>query len=438
MRIHVMAKKKKKTKVTEHQQRKLDAAHRLKTYTRRVVAFVQRMQLEEFLPLLDKRLVQAMYHLRANPIKLDMSRAQLFDGVAIKSLQNFFYSQCSSITVPFLENEADNNGRLLSPVDFNELLMPLGVLLGVEHPTFYRQLKDPLKARIVKCITLNEDYESDIVPEEDYFLSLYTRTNEAVENFILGFCMQVSNPVSYYLYLEDAELAANPLSDKMNVNIKLVTQKGVPKVFVADGKKRWGFRVKNVLNIQEDWQVKAPYHPQLNTNPEKIYSPYIMEHAVNRLFERIDGVMPYVVNFFFNRSIVEWNAEWYKGSLMITYHIMQKKLGYFVADIVGNKILIRTFLFLTYNRTFEGELLNRSTGFEKLDKKYLNIDKLSTFLASKIERNSFAGKIFSNAKCGHLLDLATMSVFVKNDKAGSSITNEFLMKYLKKNEENIG
>ena len=51
-------------------------------------------------------------------------------------------------------------------------------------------------------------------------------------------------------------------------------------------------------------------------------------------------------------------------------------------DIIEGKIVIRTFLFVTNNGTPEGKKLAQITGLQKLDKKYLALDKLSTFMTS--------------------------------------------------------
>ncbi len=81
------------------------------------------------------------------------------------------------------------------------------------------------------------------------------------------------------------------------------------------------------------------------------------------------------------------------------------KAGYFRFDVVGNIIVVKTFLFLTNSGTPEGDLLAKNTGLKVLDMKYLTIDKLSTFMSSDIANNVQINKIFTDAGCQSLFEL---------------------------------
>jgi hypothetical protein len=81
------------------------------------------------------------------------------------------------------------------------------------------------------------------------------------------------------------------------------------------------------------------------------------------------------------------------------------KLGYFKGDIIGDKLVIRTFLFITNNGTPEGKKLQKLIGLQKADKKYLGIDKLSTFILSDIKENEQLKTLFCEAGCGDLFKL---------------------------------
>jgi hypothetical protein len=81
------------------------------------------------------------------------------------------------------------------------------------------------------------------------------------------------------------------------------------------------------------------------------------------------------------------------------------KVGYLVADLKDDKLIIRTFLFLTQNGTPEGNKLVELYGLGKLDKSFLAMDKLSTFLTTDMCSDSNLSEIFQQAGCQYLLDI---------------------------------
>jgi hypothetical protein len=72
--------------------------------------------------------------------------------------------------------------------------------------------------------------------------------------------------------------------------------------------------------------------------------------------------------------------------------------------IEGN-LVVRTFLFLTFNGTPEGKRLEDFIGLKALDTKYLKMDKLSSFMTDKLKENEELRSIFERADCLHLVEL---------------------------------
>jgi hypothetical protein len=105
------------------------------------------------------------------------------------------------------------------------------------------------------------------------------------------------------------------------------------------------------------------------------------------------------------------------------------KAGYFRVDVIDGKIVIRTFLFVTNNGTPEGQRLGKITGLQKLDKKYLAIDKLSTFMTSDIGQNENIKKIFIDSGCQCLLDLYEQSHSLATNTP-KRFDSELMLKYI--------
>lgn len=157
---------------------------------------------------------------------------------------------------------------------------------------------------------------------------------------------------------------------------------------------------------------------------------YIQSHAINRLTERIDcfweGTVQYNMYFSLTNPIIAYDNH---NNLLIEYRFFDSKAGYFRADIINGIILIRTFLFITNNGTPEGQLLEKNTGLQKLDKKYLAIDKLSTFMTSDLEKNEEVRHIFKASGCQSLVDLYDkMKLLVTKHAKGFNF--ELMLKYI--------
>ena len=163
---------------------------------------------------------------------------------------------------------------------------------------------------------------------------------------------------------------------------------------------------------------------------------YIQSHALNRLLERVDcfevGMIQFniYVSLLLHKVTIATNKN-----ILIEFSILGIKVGYFRTDIIDGIILIRTFLFITNNGTPEGQLLEKNTGLQKFDKKYLALDKLSTFMASDIDKNEEVRQIFKSSGCQCLLDLyEKMKPIVT--KTSDHFNSELILNYLNTNNSN--
>jgi hypothetical protein len=170
---------------------------------------------------------------------------------------------------------------------------------------------------------------------------------------------------------------------------------------------------------------------QLGLNGNQSYGVYIQSHAINRLKERLDCISEGILHRYVLVSIN--NLKYCKtkdGSYLFEYVLVDKKVGYFKGDIIDDKILLRTFLFLTNNNTPEGQKLHANTGILKEDKIYLAIDKLSTFMHSDISTNERLKQLFIEADCGGLFNIDKYLNFADADVKEKAIAS-FIEKYLK-------
>ena len=207
------------------------------------------------------------------------------------------------------------------------------------------------------------------------------------------------------------------------------------KYFTINGHSRQAMRV--------GWSETSPeYHfgyvnltaEQLNLKPSFNKLPlavYIQSHALQRLSERLDGIPVGSLHFHLYISLKHETqvSRDKNGNLLFRMIIFDQKVGYLLADIIDSDIVIRTFLFLTNSGTPEGDRLLELTGLAIEDTKYLEINKLSTFLESDIESNEKAKNIFIKAGCESLFKL-DREILEKEAEFFCKPKAEFLLDYL--------
>jgi len=184
------------------------------------------------------------------------------------------------------------------------------------------------------------------------------------------------------------------------------------KNIILDGEKRIAHKLgwpKMQPNLQKQ-EFKIEY---VTVAPEKLglkqsteLDVYIQNHALMRLRERMDDINIGLLQFNMIESIKSFNVfRNNDGQILIEYRIFGAKTGYFLAEIIDEILLIKTFLFLTNNGTPEGDKLYKSTRLMKEDKKYLEIDKISAFINSDIELNAELKQVFVEAGCQGLFTI---------------------------------
>lgn len=155
----------------------------------------------------------------------------------------------------------------------------------------------------------------------------------------------------------------------------------------------------------------------LSQQPVRVY---IQSHALVRLKERLDFIDTPSLHLYLYKSMENLKvAKTESGQLLIEYYFNKKKLGYLAFDLLGKKLVIKTFLFLTMDGTPEGEALRQMLGIEAVDKKYLEIDRLSTFILTDIKDNPEILDKFTQAGCAELfmLDNEEINAIPRIEKA---------------------
>lgn len=133
---------------------------------------------------------------------------------------------------------------------------------------------------------------------------------------------------------------------------------------------------------------------------------YIQSHAIKRVYERLDilNSESLLTDLFFS-FFLKAEPIFENNFILFPFKAGNSTVGYFKGDIVDDKILLRTFLFLTNQGTPEARRLHENAGLCKMDISYLKIDTLRSFIDSDIIRSPALKKLFTDAGCSELFKL---------------------------------
>ena len=179
------------------------------------------------------------------------------------------------------------------------------------------------------------------------------------------------------------------------------------KKISIDGNIRPVFRIGwTFTSDQFEWLYILPTELGITSLPEDLHIPvYIQDHAIRRIYERIDCILSNALISSIYSSLRNCIAFRDRDKFIIEYRILNVKVGYLSAVLIDGKLVVRTFLFLTFSGTPEGKRLEEFIGLKALDTKYLKMDKLSSFMTGKLKENDELRSIFERADCLHLVEL---------------------------------
>jgi hypothetical protein len=168
----------------------------------------------------------------------------------------------------------------------------------------------------------------------------------------------------------------------------------------------------------------------------KKYIPVcIQRHAYHRVLSRLqpleDTEVVWTMNYHLRYNL---HIEFYNGRILIPLSYFESKLGYFVATINKNRLIIKTFLFLTHYSTPEGDKLGEISGLSKEEISYWKIDTLQNFIDADLRENEQMIELFEQAGLSHLFDL---QIYHESESDGKDYDWNALSKYIKRGKTEL-
>ena len=94
------------------------------------------------------------------------------------------------------------------------------------------------------------------------------------------------------------------------------------------------------------------------------------------------------------------------GDLLVEYRIQNYRLGYLVVTPLKDLVAVRTFLFLTMERTPEARMLKTKLRLTRRDVDWLGLHELAAFTQTDLRNDEELRSLFEKCGCGHLFELA--------------------------------
>jgi hypothetical protein len=285
------------------------------------------------------------------------------------------------------------DGTLFSPVECTEIVLPLTFLLR----DLRNMIPASLRPSFERIAALTFDHVFDAAWEKTGALATYAVQSHA--------------RLDHRLYWQQTDVVSGAEEGcRGRLTVKLGVTKPRREDFFAGDERRHAWRAAIATTDDKGHWIR--WGPSVVGWPEAFpaFNVYVQEHAMLRTFERLST--PKLAAFHAHNFMVLSLAkpEVVKrdpgGTVWIAVNAYERgRVGYLLADVVEQKVLVRTFLFLTMEGTPEGTKLRERLRADRRDIEVLRLDQLSTFVSTDVRNDPYLSGILRDCGCGHLLDL---------------------------------
>ena len=365
--------------------------------------------------LLDKQQLEKMFYFRLRPYKIIFQNKSKQKNLA-KHLEFMNIVLSEHLHRSFIE--IGENKIRFNLYDFRIYVESLSIFWHIT-----KENRSESEARFKACFPLFKDNfletRAHVMTDVQKLMYNIARTNSDIANRIIRF---IPEPKIKSL------TGSNSLCHD---NFILIEHKPETETLEIDGHRRTIYRVIIITYSEFIPLTILPEKLGIDGLIQKIpLKVFIQMHALERIETRLGKLFreycyPYITVALQRADFIPTDK---KNCFLLPVENGISRLGYLKADVIDDKLVIRTFLFLTNNGTPEGKKLNQLVGLQKADKKYLGIDKLSTFIQSDIKNDEKLKALFYEAGCGDLFKLDKTGLDDQSDKVLA--TAEYMAKYL--------
>ncbi len=199
-----------------------------------------------------------------------------------------------------------------------------------------------------------------------------------------------------------------PVGNRIGLTLILRRTPVPSRTIVADGVGRRAYLCGDFSDLESgdvdwvEWDARA-----LGLGGSQRLPVYIQSHALHQIRHRLAIKPDHLVDYTLWQSLDEPVLTPLSGNAyLVEYRILQHKLGYLVAEVLGDVVLVRTFLLVTMQGTPEGSEFSRRLRLRRPDIEYLELDHLGTLIATDLARDPEIAGLLRECGCGGALDFA--------------------------------
>lgn len=380
-----MPKSKKKNNQSGHQ-KQINAQHR-NEFLNKIRCSCKAAIGEDLFRLIPSEELNKIFYFRARPMIALPEEGQSIPPKIIKTIQELINYYIKSVIVTIEGTE-----RKIKMVDlYTASLTLMPYCVGLEDSNIKNAEK-------VRSLVSNSALECN---------KLFDHIFDKLYDELSPFLINLLNTYWGRFYSFRLDLFHTKDNTGLQFIIRVKQYQAEKKKFSIEGNVRPAFRIGWTFRDDAfEWLYVLPANLGITSLPEDLHIPvYIQDHAIRRTFERIDCISSNTLISSIYHSLRDCVTIKDKSKFIIEYKILNVKVGYLSAVMIDDKLVIRTFLFLTFNGTPEGKRLEDFIGLKALDTKYLKMDKLSSFMTGKLKENDKLRSIFESADCLHLVEL---------------------------------
>ena len=286
-------------------------------------------------------------------------------------------------------------GSKVAVRDFLAVMGGLKVMLEVvselsKLPPAVKEFHELARPRVQQCL-------------KDYFEKAFIALHQAV-----------SGPMLAYTQLDSRLLTVNFKTEcnargRIETRMVFALTKAESRRISLDGADRPVYRVPTALGGNEVKWLSWPAD-RLGRGPAQAaeYPVYVQSHALRQLSHRLNvrEAQPFLEGWLAHSLndpvIVERRGG---GTLLIEYRIKDWRVGYLVAKVVEDAVVVRTFLFVTMEGTPESRKLERRLKLTRRDLEWLGLNDLAAFTKSDLHGDEELRRLLGECGCGHLLEI---------------------------------
>ncbi|WP_321516242.1 hypothetical protein [Marinifilum fragile] len=273
-------------------------------------------------------------------------------------------------------------------------------------------------------------------PMVEYIGDFESHFGKMIQHY--AFVANATNVFDYNVYILklDAKVKNYPTL-RMNWESSLESIAPRESFYEEEGRNRAVFQLGYVNNgFEIQWTFVRTKDLKGLYNGKKKYLPVcIQRHAYHRILSRLkplfDTEVVWAMNYYLRHDL---HIEFYNGRILIPFYYFETKCGYFVATINKNRLIIKTFLFLTHHSTPEGDKLGELSGLSKEEISYWKIDTLQNFIDANLRENEQMIELFEQAGLSHLFD---MQINHGHESDGKDYNWNALSQYIKRGKTEL-